>query len=176
MSNAEGLELPVLNHPHGAKIGIGPGLDGKYRWAHLKSYTAGVAALVCAITSISILMIHAKLPERISLYCFCVHLHLPTFGFILFSRIQERNHRAHALVASQSTPVEYRQSYMPLGCLLLFLELVANHSSCRQGPALLGFVPFLAFAVMEFSWPAAWLPVPSWQRQRDLRGTRWLGA
>ena len=24
MSNAEGLELPVLNHPHGAKIGIGP--------------------------------------------------------------------------------------------------------------------------------------------------------
>ena len=29
MSNAEGLELPVLNHPSGAKIGIGPGLDGK---------------------------------------------------------------------------------------------------------------------------------------------------
>ncbi|CAE7921576.1 unnamed protein product, partial [Symbiodinium sp. KB8] len=86
MSNAEGLELPVLNHPHGAKIGI------------------GVAALVCAITSISILMIHAK--------------------------IQERNHRAHALVASQSTPAEYRQSYMTRWILISSSAFATGASWC----------------------------------------------
>ena len=63
-------------------------------------------------------MIHAKLPERI---CLILRSSVLVNGSCtsqsrFVSRIQERNHRAHALVASPSTPVESRQSYTPLGC------------------------------------------------------------
>jgi len=46
MSNAEGLEMPVLNHPVSAKVGV------------------GAAALLCSLCSLAVLFFHARFHDK----------------------------------------------------------------------------------------------------------------